>query len=241
LTFDRVRRQRFHSLNGIMKHILGEIGYIVLFGLLLFVPAGTLNWTRAWVLLVALIGVRAVGTVRLLRTNRDLMDDRSKLPLRRGQPLADKVLLLAFMASFAGLVAFDAFERFHVTVFDEPGIVVASGGLVAFLLGWWVAFAAVWTNAFATTTVRYQPEREHRVVDAGVYGWVRHPMYAGMIAVMVGMGLWLGSYAGAMLAAVPGGILAARIRVEERVLRASVAGYTTYAARVRSRLIPGVW
>ena len=79
------------------------------------------------------------------------------------------------------------------------------------------------------------------MVDTGIYGLVRHPMYAGNPLVNVGLGLWLGSYAAALFAAVPLGLLMSRIVLEERFLRRELPGYPAYAARVRYRLLPGLW
>ena len=100
---------------------------------------------------------------------------------------------------------------------------------------------ALETNAFATTVVRHQVERGHTVVDRGVYGVVRHPMYAGAVLLLVGMPLWLESYAAALLAGVPIATLAVRILFEEQFLRRELQGYDAYAERVRYRLIPFLW
>lgn len=79
------------------------------------------------------------------------------------------------------------------------------------------------------------------VVDAGVYGVVRHPFYAADPLIFVGSGLWLGSHVAALLAAVPVVLVVARLRLEERFLRRALPGYAAYAARVPHRLVPGVW
>ena len=97
------------------------------------------------------------------------------------------------------------------------------------------------TNAFAVTVVRHQEERHHTVVDSGPYGVVRHPMYLGHVGVIVGMCLWLESYAAALAASVPIGILMLRIVLEERLLRQKLEGYDDYTTRVRWRLISGLW
>jgi protein-S-isoprenylcysteine O-methyltransferase Ste14 len=89
--------------------------------------------------------------------------------------------------------------------------------------------------------VKHQAEREHRVVDTGVYAVVRHPMYAGIFIFNVGMALWLESYAGAIAALVPMALLASRIVFEERFLRERLNGYGAYTERVRYRLVPFVW
>jgi protein-S-isoprenylcysteine O-methyltransferase Ste14 len=110
-----------------------------------------------------------------------------------------------------------------------------------FAVGWFLVVLALRTNAFATTVVRHQQERGHQVVSTGIYRYVRHPMYSGLVLSMVGMGLWLGSYAGATASLVPTSILVIRICVEEKLLRKNLADYSSYASLVRFRLIPGVW
>jgi len=89
--------------------------------------------------------------------------------------------------------------------------------------------------------VRVQDERGHRVVSTGPYAIVRHPMYAGLVSVMVGMGLWLHSTATAIAALIPTACLVARIVLEERMLRSRFPEYADYARAVRWRLVPGVW
>ncbi|HEV7587644.1 MAG TPA: isoprenylcysteine carboxylmethyltransferase family protein [Longimicrobium sp.] len=223
------------------RAIAGILVYVGLFAALLFVPAGTLDWRRAWVLLGVLLVMRAVGTVGAIRVNPELLAERSGLPLHRGQPVADRVLLLSFMASFAALIAFCAVDAFHLRLLPRAAAGVSFAGLVLFAGGWWIIAQVLRTNAFAVRVVRHQQERRHTLVDTGVYAVVRHPMYAGIIPVLIGMCLWLESYAGALLALVPIGILAGRIVLEERFLRRTLAGYEAYAGRVRWRLIPGVW
>ena len=225
----------------ILRHVTGVVLYVLLFALLLFAPAGTLHWPRAWILLGVLLIVRLVAVVSVLRVNPTLLSERSRFPLQQGQPLADKILLPAFMAAFAGLIAFNALDRFRWRLTTPPNPLLSAGGLLLFVAGWWLVTLALRTNAFAATVVRHQDERQHAVIDTGVYRVVRHPMYAGMIPVMVGMCLWLGSYAAALLVTVPVGILILRIQIEEQLLRQKLDGYDKYAAKVRSRLIPGIW
>jgi protein-S-isoprenylcysteine O-methyltransferase Ste14 len=113
--------------------------------------------------------------------------------------------------------------------------------MVLFLGGWWIALLALRENVFAAVVVKLQEEREQKVVDTGVYGVVRHPMYAGGILFTVGIPLCLESYAGTLLALVPIGTLVLRIFLEERFLRRKLRGYEAYMKRVRYRLIPFLW
>jgi protein-S-isoprenylcysteine O-methyltransferase Ste14 len=114
-------------------------------------------------------------------------------------------------------------------------------GGVLFVVGWWIMTLALRENAFAAPVVKHQADRQHTVIESGVYGLVRHPMYAGAVPLLVGMPLWLESYAAALLASAPIGTLVVRILVEEQFLRRALAGYNAYTERVRYRLIPFVW
>lgn len=123
----------------------------------------------------------------------------------------------------------------------QPETIVSSLGLVLFIAGWWIISLALRENAFAAPVVRLQEERHQTVVDSGLYGVLRHPMYAGGVLLMVGMPLWLESYAAALLASVPIGTLVVRILIEEQFLKRELKGYEAYTQRVRYRLIPHVW
>jgi protein-S-isoprenylcysteine O-methyltransferase Ste14 len=114
-------------------------------------------------------------------------------------------------------------------------------GLGAYIVGTGLVHNALRANAFATTVVRLQEERGQFVVREGPYGIVRHPMYAGLIPVMLGVAAWLGSAAAMIAVVVPTTILCIRIVLEERMLRARLPGYAAYAREVRWRLLPGVW
>ena len=150
-------------------------------------------------------------------------------------------MLPAFMASFAALVAFVSWDRWHLHLLPLPPAWLRAVGLPAFVAGWGMTHLALRANAFAVAVVRHQAEREHTVVTTGPYAIVRHPMYAGIVPVMVGMALWLGSTVGALGTVVPVAILMARIVLEERVLARALPAYAAYTARVRWRLVPRVW
>ncbi len=213
-----------------------------LVALLLFVSAGTLSWRRAWVLLAVLLIVRTASAVAVYRVNPGLLKERAKMPIHRDQPWTDQVLLLAILiAGFMGLPVIAGLDVFRWQVLPRPAPLLADLGLVLFTLGWGIKGLALRTNAFATAVLRVQRERQHAVVDTGPYAIVRHPFYAGTSLVLVGMGLWLESYASAMFAVVPIACLVIRIKLEEHFLRRALPGYGEYAVRVPYRLLPGVW
>ncbi len=225
----------------IFKLIGGVVFNVAIFGGLLFLPAGTLDWCRAWVFLGVVFVGTVASTVSVFRVNKDLLEERFKPPLQRGQPLADKIVVVLLIAAFVSVIVFIPLDVFRFHLMAKPGALVSSLGLVLFVVGWWIMTLALRENAFAAPVVKHQEERQQTVIDSGVYGVVRHPMYAGAVPLLVGMPLWLESYAAAMVASIPIGTLAARILVEEQFLKRELPGYDTYTERVRCRLIPFVW
>jgi protein-S-isoprenylcysteine O-methyltransferase Ste14 len=186
----------------ISKVIFSVFYNLVFFGGLLFLPAGTFYWPRAWVMLVA-------------------------------------VLLL--IAAFIGIIVFIPLDVFRFHLMGEPDPLISSLGLILFAAGWWIISLVFKENAFAAPVVKYQEERRQRVIDTGVYSVVRHPMYAGAILWMVGMTLWLESYAATLLVIVLISLVVVRIVFEERFLKRELKGYEDYTKRVRYRLIPFIW
>ncbi len=171
----------------------------------------------------------------------DLLEERMKSPIQKGQPFADKIIILLIIAAFVGVIAFIPLDVFGFHLLAKPGVVVSSLGLILFIAGWTIISLSYKENTFAIAVVRYQKERGQTVIDTGVYSIVRHPMYAGAVLLLIGMPLWLESSAGALLAAIPIGIMVVRILVEERLLRRELKGYEEYTHTVRYRLIPFVW
>ncbi|MFL5562680.1 MAG: methyltransferase family protein [Gemmatimonadaceae bacterium] len=214
----------------------------VLVAMLMFFAAGTLAWRRAWALLAVLFLIRALGALAVYRVNPALMRDRAGLPAHKEQSPADRVLLLSVLATgFLGLPIIAGLDAFRWHALPEPAPGIAGLGLALFAMGWTLKNLALRENAFAIAVVRVQSERAHAVADSGPYAVVRHPFYAADPLILVGLGLWLQSYVAALCALVPIAIMLVRLRLEERVLRREFPGYTAYAARVRFRLLPGIW
>jgi len=224
----------------VLKSIYAVVLQAIVFGLLLFVPARTLVWPRAWAFIGGIVAA-TLATIFYLRGDQGLINERLKGPLQRGQPLVDKIVLNLFLITFCGLFVFIPLDVFRFRLWPEPGALISllAAGLIA--AGWWVIALALHENSFATGVVRYQEERHQRVIDSGIYSKVRHPMYAGAVPFIIGSCLWLGSYAGALMASLPIVLIALRILVEERFLRQELDGYQAYTERTRYRLIPFVW
>jgi len=224
----------------ILKIILGVAINIAIFAAVLFVPAGTVSWHRGWVFL-GILFCGCAASIFCLRGRQDLLRERMKGPIQKGQPLADKILTPLFVASFFGMIAFTAADVFHWHLLGSPGRALSMLGFAMFAAAWVVEYLALRENAFASSVVRHQEERGQTLVDTGVYSIVRHPMYSGALPLLIGIPLGLGSYAGVAVALAPCLMLAGRVIIEEGMLRRELAGYEDYTRRVRYRLIPYVW
>jgi protein-S-isoprenylcysteine O-methyltransferase Ste14 len=213
--------------------------WIVGLGALLFLPAGTLHWPSAWLFLAttAMLGI-GVG-LWLAKVDPALLEERMRPMMQEGQPAADKTFMLAF--GFAGLIWFlvIGFDR-RWQWSDVPFALQALGFvllLASMALITWVARE----NSFAAPVVKVQVERGHRVIDTGPYAWVRHPMYSGAVLYFAAIALLLGSWWGLALSPAFLVLFGIRAGLEERALVDGLPGYADYLARVRYRLVPGLW
>jgi protein-S-isoprenylcysteine O-methyltransferase Ste14 len=223
----------------IAKWLFQTFAWILGFAVLLFVPAGTLHWPGAWVFLAFMVASGLGFGGWLARKDPALLAERMRSPVRADQPAADKKLLLVFLiVNVIWLVAMGLDERFHLSrmplALQVLGLVllVASSVFIAWVFR---------ENSFAAAVVRVQSERGHRVISTGPYAFVRHPMYSGAIPFMVGIALLLGSWLGMAISPIFAILFGLRARIEERTLTAGLPDYADYAARVRYRLLPGVW
>ena len=221
----------------IRKMLVFGLVELVAFGLMLFLPAGTLNYWQAWVFLVVVALAAWIPSVYLLRTNPVVLERRM-----RGGPAAEtrmvqKVVIGGLYLSLAAMVVVSVLDHRFGWSPVPPAICLVGDVLVAVGLG--VVAVVVIQNSYAAATVRV--EAGQKVVSTGLYGLVRHPMYTGNVIMMVGIPLALGSYWG-LLFVVPGVmVLASRIRDEEKLLQKELDGYGEYTQKVCYRMVPGMW
>ena len=225
----------------IPKVIAGVVFNVAFYALLLFAPAGTLHWWRAWVFLAVTVSVIALAIFSILPDNSGLFSERARGVIQKGQPMWDRVLVILLVVSYLGQIIFIPLDVFRFHLAPKPGEVVSLLGLALYVAGWGIITLAMKVNPFAVPVVRLQKERHQRVIDTGIYAVVRHPMYSGFVPMVVGPALWLESYVAALLAIVPIGVLAVRSLFEERFLKRELKGYDAYTEKVRYRLIPFVW
>ncbi|HVP14552.1 MAG TPA: isoprenylcysteine carboxylmethyltransferase family protein [Terriglobales bacterium] len=226
----------------LVLELLGGVVYSTgIFGILLFLPAWTLHWWRGWVFVGVVLVASSVTMFGVFAGRPELLEERYRSPLQKNQPLVDKVLTPLLVLGFLAFVAFIPLDVFRFHLLGGTGSVPAALGLALFVGGWTLLALAMRDNPFAAPVVKAQHERGQTVVRTGLYRFVRHPMYAGAIPLMLGIPLWLGSRAGLLVAIAPLVILVLRVGVEESLLQRELPDYADYARAVRWRLVPGIW
>lgn len=223
----------------IAKLLLQNTFFVAAMGALLFASAGTLHWPGAWAFLAtsALLGP-ACG-LWLAKTDPALLAERMRLTARDEQPAADRKFMLAFAA--AALIWFVAMGLDRRLQASDVPLALQMLGLAMYLLSTGFIMWVFRVNSFAAPVVKVQTERHHHVISSGPYAWVRHPMYSGVMLFFFGAPLLVGSWWGVLIAPLFAVLFAARAGIEERALVAGLPDYADYAARVRYRLVPGVW
>ena len=209
-------------------------GGVVLLGLLLFLPAGTLRWRQGWLLMgILFVPMFAAGLV-MLRKSPALLEKRLNAKEEQGEQ--KRVILLSGLMFLAAFVTAGLNFRFRWIVLPEAVSWIAAA---VFLLGYALYAEVLRENVWLSRTVEVQENQ--RVVDTGLYGVVRHPMYMSTLLLFLAMPLVLGSIISfaVTLAYIP--IIARRIRNEEAVLEKGLMGYVEYKKKVRWKVIPFVW
>jgi protein-S-isoprenylcysteine O-methyltransferase Ste14 len=223
----------------IAKLLLQNTFFVVGMGALLFASAGTLHWPGAWALLATSALLGPTCGLWLAKTDPALLAERLRLTARDEQPAADKKFMLVFAATaLVWLVAMGLDRRLHASGFP---LALQGLGLAMYLLSTGFIMWVFRVNSFAAPVIKVQAARDHHVISTGPYAWVRHPMYSGVMLFFFGIPLLLGSWWGLVIAPLFAVLFAVRARIEERALVAGLPGYADYAARVRYRLLPGVW
>lgn len=223
----------------IAKLLLQNSIFVAAFGALLFASAGSLNWPAAWTFLVVNAILGPACGLWLAKTDPALLAERMRPTFQADQPAADKKFMLVFVVvALIWLIAMGLDRRTHAS--DVPFALQALG-LAMYLLSTAFIMWVFRENSFAAPVVKVQAARHHHVISSGPYAFVRHPMYSGIMLFFFGVPLLLGSWWGVAIAPVFAVLFAVRARIEERALVEGLPDYADYAARVRYRLVPGVW
>jgi protein-S-isoprenylcysteine O-methyltransferase Ste14 len=224
----------------IVRMIIQTALWLLLLALLLCLGAGTWAWPRAWAF-IAEIALFSYGIgFWLARRDPALLASRLSFRAHPEQKRWDRIFVLAAFSCFLAWFPFmgaDA-RRFAWSRVPDP-LPYVGAILIAICMA--VTIAIFTANSFAAPQIRIQADRAQRIVTTGPYRIVRHPMYASALLFLLGTPLLLGSAWGTLMLPIGALGFGWRIGGEERTLRAAFPDYAGYAARVRYRLLPGLW
>jgi protein-S-isoprenylcysteine O-methyltransferase Ste14 len=217
--------------------LVSSVITLVLFGALLFAPAGTFDYWQAWLFIGVFVVASAVPTVYLTVKNPAALERRMHggptAETRGAQKIASSFTLLSFPAAMV-VSALD-----HRFGWSEVPTVISLIGAVVVAAGITITFVVIIQNGYAAANITV--ESGQTVVSTGLYGLVRHPMYVGILIILAGTPLALGSY-WALLVLIPATFtFAFRITDEEKLLKEELYGYLPYTRDVHYRLMPFVW
>lgn len=217
-------------ISAITKFISG----VALVGLLIFLPAGSLSYLGGWLLMgILFIPMFIAGIVMMLK-NPDLL--KSRLNAKENRKEQSLVVKLSGLMFLVGFIVAGLGYRFNWYTLPKTALVSAS---VVFLVAYILYAEVLRENTYLSRTIEVQ--KNQKVIDTGMYGIVRHPMYSVTVLLFLSMPLVLGSvYSFLIFLAYPF-IIAKRIRDEEEFLEKELDGYREYKQKVKYRLIPFIW
>ncbi len=217
-------------LSAITKFILG----VLLVGILIFLPAGTMDYFQGWLLMGILFIPMFFAGILMMVKNPDLL--RKRLLAKEKQKEQDLLVKLSGLMFLIGFLVSGLGVRFQWFLLPKA---VSVGAAVVFLLAYVLYAEVLRENTFLSRTIRV--EENQKVIDTGLYAVVRHPMYSATLILFLSMPLVLGSvYAFCVFLFYPF-IIAKRIKHEEKFLSKELDGYLAYQEKVKYRLIPFVW
>ncbi len=207
---------------------------VLLVGLLIFLPAGTLSFWKGWLLMGILFIPMFIAGIIMLVKNPELL--RKRLNAREQQTEQKQVIKLSGLMFILGFLLAGLDYRF--TWYPLPDL-VSRAAAVMFLLAYLMYAEVLRENTYLSRTVEVQQGQQ--VIDTGLYGIVRHPMYSATVLLFLSIPLVLGSVISFVVFLIYPVVIAKRIRNEEKILEDGLAGYSEYKKRVKYKLIPFIW
>ena len=207
---------------------------LILVGLLLFLPAGTFAFWQAWLLIgILFVPMLIAGFVMMFRDPKLL---RKRLNAKEEQKEQKAVVALSGIMFLSAFVIAGLNFRFKWFVMPDWTVII---GTVVFLLAYAMYAEVLRENAYLSRTIEVQEDQ--KVIDTGLYGIVRHPMYSATLFLFISMGFVLASPISVAILLLYIPIIAKRMRNEEKILEEGLEGYTDYKKRVKYKVIPFVW
>ncbi len=217
-------------IQAITKFIFG----FIIIALLLFIPAGTLDYWNAWLFIgILFVPMFIVGIILMIK-NPDLL--RKRLNSKENESEQKVLLVLGGVMFSSGFVVSGLNYRFQWMILPKWMIVIAT---IIFVLAYLLYAEVLRENMYLSRIIEVQENQ--KVIDTGLYGIVRHPMYASTILLFLSIPLVLGSLVSFLIFLVYPVIIAKRIKNEEQVLEQGLEGYSEYKKKVKYKVIPFIW
>ena len=216
--------------NALMKFICG----LLLVGVLIFLPAGTLYFAKGWLLIGLLFVPMLIAGFVMFFKSPDFLAKR--LDVKEKQATQKGVVAFSGLMFIAGFIVAGLDYRFGWSRMSLPVTITAS---VLFLLAYVLYAEVMRENAYLSRTI--QVEEGQKVVDTGLYGIVRHPMYMATVLLFLMIPIVLGSWYALILFAFYPAIIIVRLKDEEKLLTKELPGYAQYKQKVKYRIIPFIW
>lgn len=217
-------------VSAITKFLLG----VLLVGLLIFLPAGTFDYIQGWILMAILfVPMFCAGIVMMIK-NPGLLASRLDAKEKRSKQSA--VVKLSGLMFLCGFIVAGLGVRFDWYMLPLPVSII---GATLFIIAYILYAEVLRENTYLSRTIEVQEGQ--KVIDTGLYGIVRHPMYSATLLLFLSMPLVLGSVWSFFIFLAYPFIIAARLKDEEKLLEEELEGYREYKEKVKYRLIPFIW
>ncbi len=217
-------------LEAMTKIIMG----IIIIGLLIFIPAGSVEFFNGWLFIILLFVPMFVAGIFMMINNPELLKRRLNAKEKEGEQ--KEVVALSGIMFIVGFIIAGLNYRYNWMELSNTIVVIGS---IIFLLSYFLYAIVLIQNEYLLRTI--EVEKDQKLVDTGLYGIIRHPMYLATISLFLSMPLILGSFYSFIIFLAYPFIIVKRIKNEEKVLEKDLKGYKEYEKKVKYRLIPYIW
>ena len=214
----------------IIKFALG----VLIIGLLLFIPANTINYWNGWIFMGLLFIPMFIAGIVLMIKSPELL--KKRLNAKEKENEQKQVVALSGLMFLAGFIIAGLNYRYNWIIIPNYVVIISS---IIFVLAYIVYAEVLRENAYLSRTIEVQENQ--KVIDTGLYGIVRHPMYGATVLLFLTMPLVLGSVISFIIFLAYPFIIAKRIKNEEEVLERDLQGYSEYKKKVKYKVIPFIW
>jgi len=214
----------------LLKFLLG----VILIGLLIFIPANTINYFNGWLFMILLFVPMFIAGIVMMIKSPNLL--RSRLDAKEKENEQKSVVVLSGLMFIIGFIIAGLNYRFNWIKLPNFVVIIAS---IIFLLSYIIYAEVLRENTFLSRTIKVQ--KNQKVIDTGLYGIVRHPMYFATLFLFLSMPLILNSIISFIIFLIYPFIIIKRINNEEKILEKELKGYKEYKKKVKYKMIPFIW